>query len=105
MVSSDIYENSQKAVLEDLGSSHRAVLISILLRVPTNKPNTRVTWNFRKANWIKFQDQVEIKTSTINTGESAHKMRKTFLKLCNRVQKKTYLEANHVSISHSGHKH
>jgi len=26
MVSSDIYENSQKAVLEDLGSSHRAVL-------------------------------------------------------------------------------
>jgi hypothetical protein len=33
----------------------------ILLKVPTNKPNTRVTWNFRKANWIKFQDQVEIK--------------------------------------------
>jgi len=81
MASSDIYENSQKTVLEDLGSSHRAVLISILLKVPTNKPNTRVTWNFRKANWIKFQDQVEIKTSTINTEESAHKMSKTFCEI------------------------
>jgi len=30
MVSSDVYENSQKAVLEDFGSSRRAVLISIL---------------------------------------------------------------------------
>ena len=40
MVSSDIYENSQKAVLEDLGSSHRAVLITISLKSPTNKPNT-----------------------------------------------------------------
>ena len=37
MVSSDIYENSQKAVLEDLGNSHRAVLITILLKAPTNK--------------------------------------------------------------------
>jgi hypothetical protein len=54
MVSSDIYENSQKTVLEDLGSSHQAVLISILLKALTNKPNTRVTWNFRKANWTKF---------------------------------------------------
>jgi len=69
MVSSDIYENSQKAVLEDLGSGQRAVLVTILLKVPTNKPNTHVTWNFRKANWIKFQDQMEIKSSTINTEE------------------------------------
>ena len=42
-------------------------------------------WNFRKANWIKFQDQVEIKTSTINAEESTHKI----VKLYNRVQKKT----------------
>jgi hypothetical protein len=58
MVSSDIYENIQKAVLEDLGSSHRAVLISMLLKVQTKKPNTRVKWKFRTANWIKFQEQV-----------------------------------------------
>ena len=39
MVSSDIYENSQKTVLEGLGSSHRALLITISLQVLTNKPN------------------------------------------------------------------
>jgi len=87
MVSSDIYENSQKAVLEGLGSSHQAVLITILLKVPTNKPNTCVTWNFRKANWIKFQDQVEIKTSTINIEESAHKILKTFCKMIQQSAK------------------
>ena len=73
-----IYENSQKLVLEDLGSSHQAILVTILLKVPTDKPNTRVTWNFRKANWTKFQNQVETKLSTINTEESAYKMLKTF---------------------------
>ena len=57
-------------------------------------------WNFRKANWIKFQDQVEIKTSTINTEESTHKI----VKLYNRVQKKTYPEANNVNTSHFGRK-
>jgi hypothetical protein len=50
MVSSDIYETSHNAMLEDLGSHRRAVLVSILLKVPTNKPNTSTTWNFRKAN-------------------------------------------------------
>jgi hypothetical protein len=83
MVSSDIYETSQKAVLEDPGSHHRAVLVSISLRVPRNKPNTRITWNFRKANWTKFQAQVETKVSTINTEESAHKMLKNF---CNIIE-------------------
>jgi len=38
-------------------------------------------WNFRKANWTKFQDQIEIKLSTINTVESAHKMLKTFCEI------------------------
>ena len=87
MVESDIYENRQKAVLEDLGNSHRAVLVSILLKVTTHKPNTYVTWNFRKANWIKFQDQVENKSSTINTEESAHKMLKTFCEIIQQSAK------------------
>jgi hypothetical protein len=88
MVSSDIYANSQKAVLEDLGSSHQAVLICISFKVATNKPNTRITWNFRKANWIEFQDQVEIKMSTISTKESAHKMLKTFHEIIQQSAKK-----------------
>jgi hypothetical protein len=83
MVSSDIYENRQKLVLEGLRSSHQAVLVTILLKVPTNKPNTHVMLNFRKANWTKFQDQVETKLSTINTEESAYKMLKTF---CETIQ-------------------
>ena len=87
MVSSDIYETSQKVVLEDLGSHHRAVLVSISLKVPTNKPNTRITWNFRRANWTKFQDQVETKLSTINTEESAHKMLKNFCKIIQQSAK------------------
>ena len=81
MVSSDIYENSQKTVLEGLGSGHRAVLVSIWLTVSTNKQNTRVTWNFRKANWIKSQDQVETKLNMINMQESAHKMLKAFCEI------------------------
>ena len=74
-------------MLEDLGNSHRAVIITILLKVPTNKPNTRVRWNFRKANWIKFQDQLETKTSTINTEESAHKILKTFCEIIQQSAK------------------
>jgi hypothetical protein len=89
-------------VLEDLGSGHQEVLISILLKVPTNKPNTHVTWNFKKANWTKFQDQTETELSTINT-DVHKKCLKHFAKL-NRVQKKIYPEANHISTSHSGHK-
>ena len=38
-------------------------------------------WNFREANWIKFQDQVETKLSTMNTKESAHKMLKAFCEI------------------------
>jgi hypothetical protein len=104
MVSSDIYENSQKAVLEELGSSYRAVLVSFSLKVPANKPNTRVTWNFRKTNWTKFQHQVEIKMSTINTKASAHKMLKTFYEIIQKSAKKAYPEANHANTSHSGQK-
>ena len=87
MVSSDIYENSQKTVLEGLGSGHRAVLVSIWLTVSTNKQNTRVTWNFRKANWIKSQDQVETKLNMINMQESAHKMLKTFCEIIQESRK------------------
>jgi len=87
MVSSDIYENRQRAMLEDLGSSYRALLISILLKIPTNEPNTRITWNFIKANWIEFQDQVEIKMSTINIQERAHKMLKTFCEIIQQSAK------------------
>ena len=89
MVSSDIYETSQKTVLEDLGSHHRAVLISILLKVPTNKPSTMITWNFRKANWSKFQHQIEAKLSSINTEESAHKTLKNFCKIIQQSAKNT----------------
>ena len=81
MASSDIYKNSQKTVLEGLGSSHRQLLITISLQVLTNIPNIRVTWNFRKANWTNFQDQVETKTSTVKAEENAHKMLKTFCKI------------------------
>jgi len=75
--------------------------MTILLKAPTKKPNPRVTWNFRNANWTEFQDRVETKTSTINTEECAYKM---LIKLYNRVQKKTYPEANHVNTSHFGRK-
>jgi hypothetical protein len=44
-------------------------------------------WNFRKANWVEFQDQVEIKMSTINTEESAHKMVKSFCKIIQQSAK------------------
>jgi len=74
-------------VLEDLGSSHRAAQITILLKTPTLKPNIRVTWNFRKANWTKFQDQLETKTNTINAEESAHKMLKIFCKIIQQSAK------------------
>ena len=44
-------------------------------------------WNFREANWIKFQDQVETKLSTMNTKESAHKMLKAFCEIIQQSAK------------------
>ena len=60
MVSSDIYENSQKAALEDLGSGYRAVLVPILLKVSTNKPNTQVMWKFEKQTGLNFKNKQKL---------------------------------------------
>jgi hypothetical protein len=44
-------------------------------------------WNFKNANWTKFQDQVETKMSTINAEEGAHKMLKTLCKIIQQCAK------------------
>lgn len=60
MVSTDIANNTCRTVIEDCGSGHRMVLAKI--SIPTksaNRPCSKTSWNFRKANWISFRKSLE----------------------------------------------
>ena len=55
ILSADLENICQVEVLDDIGSDHRPILISI---VTTGKytTNRRTRWNFRKADWSSYRD-------------------------------------------------
>lgn len=70
---SNLHENSKKLVLEDPGSGHRALMLSISFDLAFATPSTHTTWYFKKANWTRFQEQVEIHINNTDLNDSPHK--------------------------------
>ena len=55
ILSADLENSCQIDVLDDIGSDHRPILISI--STSEKSISTRKTrWNFKKANWIKYKE-------------------------------------------------
>ena len=64
MISSDLLNKHSVDVLDDVGSDHRPILISIL--TPNKKHRKRKTrWNFKKANWELYNETLESNIKTI----------------------------------------
>jgi len=61
MVSSDTYKNSQKTVLEDLGSSHRATKITILLKAPTKNQTSELRGTSEKQTGLNSRTRWKLK--------------------------------------------
>ena len=55
ILSADLENTCQIEVLDDIGSDHRPILISIVTTSKT-KPDRRARWNFRKANWSNYKE-------------------------------------------------
>lgn len=68
MVSSDLYDDSQKTVLEELGSDHRPTLPSVKLKASL--------YSFISK---KFQERIETEMREINTEEPPHRLIKNLL--------------------------
>ena len=62
LVSSDIFLNTEREIVDDPGSGHRPVIATITLSPQRGQPrtkNVRSSWNFRKADWGKFTSCLE----------------------------------------------
>ena len=54
MISADLVENSQVKVMEEIGSDHKPILVTVTY--PTKKKTCRKPrWNFRKAKWTQYK--------------------------------------------------
>ena len=78
IVSSDIYDNSKRTVLEDIGSGHRAIMLTVSYKPLTVKPHNKTSWNFRKAKWKNFQETIDTACNDINLQQPPNKIVKAF---------------------------
>uniref|UniRef100_A0A0B7BHQ4 Reverse transcriptase domain-containing protein n=1 Tax=Arion vulgaris TaxID=1028688 RepID=A0A0B7BHQ4_9EUPU len=58
ILSSDLLQRHTLEVLDGLGSDHRPILTSILTPSP-KRFLQRARWNFKKANWTKYQETTD----------------------------------------------
>lgn len=68
LLSADLENTSRVEVLDDIGSDHRPILISILTP-ERNTPDRRTRWNFRKANWNSYRDLTDQLSNNIEEEE------------------------------------
>ncbi|GIY78090.1 uncharacterized protein CEXT_566191 [Caerostris extrusa] len=61
MVTADLYKLTKRSVLKDPGSGHRQELAEIEIPRADERPFSRskVSWNFKKANWPLFTKLLE----------------------------------------------
>jgi hypothetical protein len=65
MVSADISDRCKCTVLEDIGSDHKPILITIQAHKIT-KPKQKTLWNFLKANWTAYAKLTDNSLEKIN---------------------------------------
>ena len=69
ILSADLENTCQVEVLDDIGSDHRPILISIATS-EKSKTNRRPRWNFKKANWNNYKELSDQLLSSIEEEEA-----------------------------------
>ncbi|VDO16177.1 unnamed protein product [Rodentolepis nana] len=61
LASSDISEHARRKIIGDPGSGHKPVIASINTsgKSMTRKVPTKLSWNFKKADWSRFTNLLE----------------------------------------------
>ena len=73
MISADIVDNCQVKVMEDIGSDHKPILISIKYTAK-KKTSRKPMWNFRKAKWAQYKSHTNQKFKDIDMKEDVEKI-------------------------------
>ena len=96
MISSDILGKTSVEVLEDIGSDHRPILITIS-RQHDGKPKQRrkCLWNFRKANWKLYKHLTDRDFEEIPTNKPIEEAYSNICSAILRNAKKTVPKGNH----------
>ena len=61
LVSSDISDQTTRTILDDLGTDHRPMIATICYNDQKNAESnkSKISWNFKKANWEKYTKVLE----------------------------------------------
>ena len=66
LISADIIDQCHLEVLEDLGSDHLPILISVKIEKRKDKPRKLTGWNYSKANWDDYRTTSDLLLAKID---------------------------------------
>ena len=66
LISADLQEQCSWDVLDDLGSDHLPILISIKMERVKGKPTRKTAWNYSKADWDEYRTMTRDEHSKID---------------------------------------
>ncbi|VDN99483.1 unnamed protein product [Rodentolepis nana] len=104
LASSDISEHTRRKIIEDPGSGHKPgkiiddpgsghkpVLLVLCSKSMTTKVSTKLSWNFKKADWPRFTNLLEneLHTSPLNFNQHPDKLCTDFTNIMITCAKKT----------------
>ncbi|VDO00723.1 unnamed protein product [Rodentolepis nana] len=74
LASRDISEHTHRKITEDPGSGHKPVIGSITIgsKSMSRKLPTKLSWNFKKADWSRFTNLLENELNTIPLNFNQH---------------------------------
>ena len=72
LISADIQEQCSWDVLDDLGSDHLPILISIAMEKKKGKPKRKTAWNYSKADWEEYRTMTRYQHSKIDLQADIH---------------------------------
>ena len=90
LISSDIFQSAGVTVLDDIGSDHAPILITIE-RKPEGKlkePRRRY-WNFGKANWNQYRAETDSEFENLPTEKP---LEETYKAICTSILKCTFVD-------------
>ncbi|VDO14746.1 unnamed protein product [Rodentolepis nana] len=93
LASSDISEHTRRKIIDDPGSGQKPVIASINIasKSITRKVPTEQSWNFKKADWSRFNNFLdnELHTSPLSFNQHPDKLGTDFTNIMIRCAKKT----------------
>ena len=98
MISADLVESCQVKVMEDIGSDHKPILITIN-HPSKRKPKRKTLWNFRKAKWTQYKSLTDESLAGLNTSDDIDATYTGITKALMTAAKKTVPRGNRKRFS------